>query len=215
MDVIADWAAARAEEATRGIDEAEWGAERGAHGPDLDATLPDEDLASNVDRDSWTTEQSHDAAESLSSTCSFIVEPRGRCTSQRRGARDEGKAEAAVAEDENEAAVADQMFLQAAGQMVVAWHGGGRTSVVQTCDTDLVQAASPPPPPQHQKSPPPKGPFVKGRGRVAFTLRQDGQASTTPSPRPSPPPPPKGVAAVAVRSHASSAPTAPTRDAHI
>ena len=92
------------------------------------ATLPDEDLAGDVDRDSWTTEQSRDAAESLSITGSFIVEPRGRCTSQRRGARDggarnEGEAEAAVAEDENEAAVADQMFLQAAPHMVAAWHG--------------------------------------------------------------------------------------------
>ena len=90
---------------------------------DIDATLPDEDLASDVDRDSSITEQSHDAAESLSITCSFIVEPRGRCTSQRRGARDGGarnedEAEAAVAEDENEAAVADQMLEQFADQML-------------------------------------------------------------------------------------------------
>ena len=114
------------------------------------------------DHDSWTTEQSRDAAESLSSAGSFILEPSSRSGWRRareEGARDEDEAEDSLSTatgDENEAAVADQMLEQFADQMLGVWNGG------QLRDTDLHQAASPPPP-QHTKAAPPPRPVVRAK----------------------------------------------------
>ena len=121
------------------------------------------------DHDSWTTEQSRDAAESLdaeslSGAGSFILEPprrRGRAREEPLEHQRWGRAprDSREQDDESDASGEEtdarqlERFEQLAGRMLEMWnggqllhtHGGGLTPLVQASDTDLHQAASPPP----------------------------------------------------------------------
>ena len=93
-------------------------------------------------RGSWTTEPSRDAAESVSSLGSWTDFGGLQSSRAPEAAVAAGDGEEPELSSEDEAAVADQMLGVSQFGFVLATHGGGCTSTVQTCDTDLLVAVA-------------------------------------------------------------------------
>ena len=89
-------------------------------------------------RGSWTTELSRDAAESVDSLGSWMDFGGQQSSRAPEAAVAAGDGEEPELSSEDEAAVADQMLGVSQFGFVLATHGGGCTSTVQACDSELV-----------------------------------------------------------------------------